>query len=403
MIDIVAVLRAEDAVLDFLSVLADSGPADSGPADSAPADRQERSREVHVLFGDTAEHLVLPADLPLTERLAAVARHVRPVDESAASPGPEALAALIEAAARGAEARLWTHSPADTRRSRGRLGRDAAAAVAPGGPAVLHAVGHSPYLQFISDVDRPLDREEVGAKLGFVNRNCGHLLRTGSAEYVVQTGRVHATERFFEAGPAEERERLFALLASLDEDAATVADPWEFAASAYEAERLDATVAWIAGHCPPGSGPLVEAGACEGALTTRLADKGFTVHATEPNAAFRRRLTERVADTARVRPDSLEELAAGQGLPGAAYLLIEMLYYGQDLALLDRLPADLVFVALEPETLATRLTPWLASTPHWEKADETRLVAPALETVCGGRAYLGKRGSVGVLLRRTGA
>ncbi|MFC9028610.1 hypothetical protein [Streptomyces arboris] len=394
MIDIVAVLRAEDAVLDFLSVL------------TAPESlhRQDEGHEVHVLLGDTGEHLVLPAGLPPAERLAAVARHIRPVDESAASPGPEALAGLIEAAARGAEARLWTHSPADTRRSRGRLGRDAAAAVAPGGPPVLHAVGHSPYLQFISDLDRPLDRAGVEAKLAFVNRHCGHLLRTDSAEYVVQTGRVHATERFFEAGPAEERERLFALLASLDEDAATVPDPWEFATSAYEAERLDRTVAWIAEHCPPDSGPLIEVGACEGALTTRLAEKGFTVHATEPNPAFRRRLTDAVGDTARVHPASLEELAARPELPGAAYLLIEMLYYGQDLALLDRLPAGLVFVALEPETLATRLTPWLASAPHWEQAGcATPLVAPALETVCGGRAYLSKRGSVGVLLRRTGA
>lgn len=395
MIDIVAVLRAEDAVLDFLSVL-------TAPEPRHREDGGHEVHEVHVLLGDTAEHLVLPAGLPPTERLAAVARHIRPVDESAASPGTEALAGLIEAAARGAEARLWTHSPADTRRSRGRLGRDAAAAVAPGGPPVLHAVGHSPYLQFISDLDRSLDRAGVEAKLAFVNRHCGHLLRTDSAEYVIQTGRVHATERFFEAGPAEERERLFALLASLDEDAATVPDPWEFATSAYEAERLDRTVAWIAEHCPPGSGPLIEVGACEGALTTRLAEKGFTVHATEPNPAFRRRLTDAVGDTARVHPASLEELAARPELPGAAYLLIEMLYYGQDLALLDRLPADLVFVALEPETLATRLTPWLESAPHWEKAGETPLVAPALETVCGGRAYLSKRGSIGVLLRRTG-
>ncbi|MBK3589571.1 hypothetical protein JHN49_40355, partial [Streptomyces sp. MBT57] len=148
MIDIVAVLRAEDAVLDFLSVLTAPGPTG----------RQDESPEVHVLFGDTAEHLVLPAGVPTAERLDAVARHVRPVDESAASPGPAATAALIEAAAQGGPARLWTHSPADTRRGRGRLGRDAAAAVAPGGPPVLHAVGHSPYLQFISDLDRPLDR-----------------------------------------------------------------------------------------------------------------------------------------------------------------------------------------------------------------------------------------------------
>ncbi|MFJ9891422.1 hypothetical protein ACIQRW_37050 [Streptomyces sp. NPDC091287] len=46
MIDIVAVLRTEDAALDFLSVL-------SG-----------REDEVHVLCGDTGERLVLPAGPP---------------------------------------------------------------------------------------------------------------------------------------------------------------------------------------------------------------------------------------------------------------------------------------------------------------------------------------------------
>lgn len=382
MIDIVAVLRAEDAALDFLSVIGG------------------RQDEIHVLLGDTGERLVLPADRPLAERLAALARHVRPVDGTASSPGPEALASLVDASAGGAPARLWTHSPADTRRSRGRLGRDAA--VAARERPVLHAVGHSPYLQFISDLDRPLDRTGVAAKLGFVNRHCGHLLRTDSAEHVVQTGRVHATERFF-AAEAAERDRLFALLASLDEDAASVPDPWEFASSAYEAERLDTTVAWIAGHCPPGDGPLVEVGACEGALTGRLADKGFTVHATEPNPAFRDRLTAHTADPARIHPASLEELAARPELPGAAYLLIEMLYYGQDLDLLDRLPTDQVFVALEPDTIAARLTPWLERAPHWHTAEERILVGPAMESVCGGRAYLSKRGSIGVLLRRTRA
>ncbi|MFD8061667.1 hypothetical protein ACFXA0_30425 [Streptomyces cyaneofuscatus] len=78
MIDIVAVLRAEDAVLDFLSVL-------TAPE---PRYRQDEAHEVHVLLGDIAEHLVLPAGLPPAERLAAVARNIRPVDESVASPGP---------------------------------------------------------------------------------------------------------------------------------------------------------------------------------------------------------------------------------------------------------------------------------------------------------------------------
>ncbi|NEB84591.1 hypothetical protein G3I43_10435, partial [Streptomyces anulatus] len=78
MIDIVAVLRAEDAALDFLSVIG----GEEG--------------EVHVLCGDTGERLVLPAGRPLAERLDALAPLIGPVDEHAASPGTEALAALVE-------------------------------------------------------------------------------------------------------------------------------------------------------------------------------------------------------------------------------------------------------------------------------------------------------------------
>ncbi|MFI1398282.1 SAM-dependent methyltransferase [Streptomyces sp. NPDC020681] len=380
MIDIVVVLRAEDAVLDFLSVL-----------DAA------QGQEVHVLCGDAVKQIALPAESDLTERLALLAGYVRPVDEAAASPGPKALAALIERSAAGRPARLWTHSPADNRRSRGQLGRDAAAAGH--GLPVQHAVGYSPFLQFSSDLDRPLDRARIRAKLDFVNRHCGHLLRTESPQHRIETARVPATERFFTAD-ADERERLFALLASLDDAAASVDDPWEFATSAYEQERLDATTAWISGMCAPDDGPLIEVGACEGALTDRLAGKGFTVDATEPNPLFHRRLAEHVGPGVRVHQNDLEALAAEPRLPGAAYLLIEMLYYGQDLDLLDGLPTDLVFIALEPEALAARLRPWLETSAVWDRTAETQLVFPALESVCGGRAFLSKRGSVGVLLRR---
>ena len=56
---------------------------------------------------------------------------------------------------------------------------------------------------------RTRDRGGAEAKLAFVNRHCGHLLRTESAEHVVATGRVHATERFFSAGPEGERNYRF--------------------------------------------------------------------------------------------------------------------------------------------------------------------------------------------------
>ncbi|MFD0431538.1 hypothetical protein ACFQ60_43070 [Streptomyces zhihengii] len=153
----------------------------------------------------------------------------------------------------------------------------------------------------------------------------------------------------------------------------------------------------------------MEVGACEGALTARLLDKGYGVAATEPNPAFRERLARQVrSDRLGVHAHGLEDLAGGGngggagggGLPGAAYLLIEMLYYGQDPGLLDTLPTDLVLVALEPEALDTRLRPWLDGNGVWECTDETVLVRPALEAVCGGRAHLRKRGSTGLVLRR---
>ncbi|MFF0742184.1 SAM-dependent methyltransferase [Streptomyces sp. NPDC004111] len=397
MLDLVVVLRAEDAVLDFLSVLTD--PDGDGVREG------EAPREIRVLCCDTGQWIALPPDGTPYDRLELLAPHLRAPDAPAASPGPKVLAALLTGAAEGRPARIWTHSPADNRRSRGRLGRDVAAAAH--GLPVHHAVGYSPYLQFVSDEDRPLGRALVAAKLGFVNRHCGPLLSSDSPEFMVYTARVPATERFFAAGDPREREGLFALLASLDEEAATVADPWEFDSSAYERSRLDATTAWVARHRLPGDGPLVEVGACEGALTARLAAKGYAVDATEPNPLFRDRLTARtetVPEGVRVHPYDLAELADRSrepGLAGTAYLLIEMLYYGQDPALLDDLPTDLVLLALEPATLDERVRPWLAATSRWETVEETVLVAPALEPVCGGRAYLSKRGSVGLALRRT--
>ncbi|MFD7668909.1 hypothetical protein [Streptomyces sp. NPDC059788] len=398
MIEIVVVLRVEDAVLDFLSVLTDPDPG-GGPA--------------AVVLADRGDIVPLPAGTAPAQRLALLTPYVRPAEEDAASPGPAALTALVRRAADGHSARVWTHSPADNRRSRGRVGRDTAIACtrladtagATAAPVltVRHAVGYSPYLQFVSDLDRPLGRAQIAAKLDFVNDAAPGLLDTRSPEFMVQTPRIPAAERFFGADPGE-RERLFALLASLDDEAAAVADPWEFATSPYEARRLDTTAAWVRRHCPPGGAPLVEVGACEGALTSRLAADGFGVYATEPNPHFRARLATAQRDTAHVRVGD-EDLAglAKDGPDGAAYLLVEMLYYGQDLALLDDLPTGLLFLALEPEALDTRLRPWLAASTVWRTVEETRLVAPRVEPVCGGRAYLSKRGSVGLALRRTGS
>ncbi|MET4925354.1 SAM-dependent methyltransferase [Streptomyces sp. PSRA5] len=380
MIDIVVVLRAEDAVLDFLSVLTDG--------------------ETALVLADHGRTLAFPAGRSPAERLGDIARHVRPADEAAGSPGPVPLAELVREVAGARDARVWTHSPADNRRSRGKVGRDTAIGCA--GREVRHAVGYSPFLQVVSDFDRSLNRELIATKLDFVNRSCEHLLTEQSAEYVVQTPRIPATERFFHTD-ADERERLFALLASLDDEAASIPDPWEFGSSPYEKDRLDATAAWVLGHHAGTGGSLVEVGACEGALTHRLVAAGLAVHATEPNPLFRARLTEAVrgTETVRVSAEDLAELT-GAGRPRAgAHLLIEMLYYGQDLALLDRLPTDHVFVALEPDAMDSRVRPWLAASATWQEVESVHLVPPRVETVCAGRAYLIKRGSDGLLLRRT--
>ncbi|MEU0526162.1 hypothetical protein [Streptomyces niveus] len=389
MIDIVVVLRAEDAVLDFLSVLTEG--------------------ETALVLADHGRTLTFPATRSPAERLDRIAGHVRPADDRAGASGPGSLADLVREVAGDREARVWTHSPADNRRSRGRVGRDTAIACAD--RDVRHAVGYSPYLQVVSDFDHSLERELIAGKLDFVNRACEHLLTAASPEYVVQTPRIPATERFFHAD-AEERERLFALLASLDDEAASIADPWEFGSSPYEKDRLDATAAWVLGHRAATGESLVEVGACEGALTHRLVAAGCTVHATEPNPLFRKRLAEAVGGTETVRVSSkdLADLAIAsdladlteEGHPRAgAHLLVEMLYYGQDLGLLDRLPTDHLFVALEPDAMDSRVRPWLAASATWQEVESVHLVPPRVETVCAGRAYLIKRGSDGLLLRRT--
>ncbi|WP_405791654.1 hypothetical protein [Streptomyces sp. NBC_01506] len=388
MIDIVVVLRAEDAVLDFLTVLADG--------------------EAALVLADHGRTLTFPATQGPAERLARIGGQVRPADDRAGVSGPHSLAELVREAGGDRDARVWTHSPADNRRSRGRVGRDTAIGCAD--RDVRHAVGYSPYLQVVSDFDRPLDRELIAAKLDFVNRACEHLLTAPSPEYVVQTPRIPATERFFHADAGgDERERLFALLASLDDEAASIPDPWEFGSSPYEKDRLDATAAWVLGHRAATGGSLVEVGACEGALTHRLVAAGCAVHATEPNSLFRKRLKEAVGgtDSARVSSTDLAELAElaelGEGAQprAGAHLLIEMLYYGQDLDLLDRLPTDRLFLALEPDAMDNRVRPWLATSATWQEVESVHLVPPRVETVCAGRAYLIKRGSDGLLLRRT--
>ncbi|KDN87190.1 hypothetical protein KCH_12750 [Kitasatospora cheerisanensis KCTC 2395] len=164
----------------------------------------------------------------------------------------------------------------------------------------------------------------------------------------------------------------------------------------YEADRLDATAAWVARHRPPGSGALAELGAKDGALTGRLLRAGYTVHAAEPDPALRQRLRSAFGRRTRLRL-SAADLSAPPPVRRrfGAVLLIEALQAGQDLELLHALPTDLLFVALAPSALDGRLRPWMSAQQGWLLVEEIDLAAPRAAT---RRPAPGSRG---VLLRRS--
>jgi hypothetical protein len=307
MIDVLAVVRPEDAVTDFLSVL--------DPA---------HGREVHLLAAERGVYLKLPAGVTLEGRLAAIAALEASSGESDKPFSPATAAAAIAREAGAIPFTVWTHHPSDTRIPHGRWALDLTAAVeapvrhtlpVPGGPRVV------------------LDPVDVAAS------------------------------------------------------------PYEVSTSPYERERLDATVAWVRRHLDPVAGRVIEVGAHEGALTQRLLADGFSVDATEPNEVLLERLQSNVEGDVRIHPHSFEDLATTARLTGSAYLLVEVLYYDQDLSLLDRFPTDRLFVAMEAGELARQV--WPAA---WSVEEEIELAAPRLEELSG--ALLRKRGSRGVLLRR---
>ncbi|MBB4918215.1 hypothetical protein [Streptosporangium saharense] len=374
---VIAVLHAEDVALEFLSVL-----------------RRHAEEDVGVVIGRPATRVTLPGGLSLRERLELLAPFVAPGGNTAALPGPEEVAGLLG----GAPGEVWTHSPADHRIRRARFGWTVSKALT--GRAVTYSVGDNLFLQTVPGHVAGLTGAEAAAKIDFINRHAGELLRSRVPDRLVTTDRVPVVERFFTVD-TERANRLYALISSLGEDAAVADDPWEFGRSPYEADRLDATAAWVGRWCAPGEGPLVEVGACEGELTRRLVGKGYTVQATEPNASFLARLRERDLG-AELSQESLEELAVGRSRPAAAYLLIEMLYYDQDLALLDDLPTDRILLALETERLNDMVWPWLREQSVWRVAERVELAPPTLEFVCDDLAYLRKRGSRGLVLTRNG-
>lgn len=336
---------------------------------------------MHLVIADRGAYLKLPAAVPLAGRLAPLAELLATTGAGDKPWSSGAAAEAIALETGDVAATIWTHSPADPRERRGRWGVDLAGLVrAP----VKHAVGNTRSFEWITDLDERLDQPLIDAKLDFVNTHSPDLVENDDS------WRVPSIERFFVSDP-EERARLFALTASDAEE------PWESITSQYENERLDATAAWVRSHLDPAAGRVIEVGACEGALTRRLLQDGYSVDATEPNPTSLSRLREAVEGhgDSRVHPHSFEELTTTRRLTGSAYLLIELLYYGQDLGLLDRFPTDRVFVSMDPAELAERTWP-----PGWSVEEELDLALPRFEPVVGGRVYLSKPGSRGLLLRR---
>lgn len=375
MTTIVAV-TAGAVVLDFLSILEGS-----------------TGEPVTIHLTSSRLSLDLAANTTLDERLEVLAGHVSPSSAtwSRRDGSHEWLATSL---ASRAPATVWTHSPADDRRAHRDAARDATRSLH--GAPFQYAAGSTSFLQVSGEVVHPLRREAVAAKLRFVNEHCADLLGADDPETAVTTARVPATEVFHPA-TAEQVERAWALMSSLDDGAADVVDPWDLMTSAYEGARLDQTASWIASMLPRGA-LVVEPGACEGQLTRRLLELGLEVVASEPNPAFRERLRERVGGAAVVRSETLEQLATAGAPRADAYVLIEMLYYGQELDLLDSLPTDAVFVSASPERMRVVDT-WLAGRRHWSCSRRT-LTAPRLEEVSAGLAHLVKRGSRGALLNR---
>ncbi|MFE4176160.1 Nodulation protein S [Streptomyces sp. NPDC056909] len=315
-------------------------------------------------------------------------------------------AALLREAAAGVPAAhdiWWAHNPGDWRQEQAASGL--AAARAADGRTVRHALGSAGHSQFVVDEAHPLSAELLGAKLAALNEIGHELMGNDAGSGQITTGTVPSVEQFLTLTPAR-AEHLYYLLYSPLTGFAVPVDPWEFETSAYERERISATCAWVADRLPPRSVPggaaLVEAGACEGALTVPLREAGFRVTATEPQPDFRARLARRAGDHAAVTAESIEELAASRARPADGYVLAEVMYYLDDLSVVDRLPTDLLFVTGPPELVDDVLRPYFteAGRATWHIASESTLTLPRLDFLAAGRAYHRKRGSVGLVCRR---
>ncbi|GAA0802203.1 hypothetical protein [Spirilliplanes yamanashiensis] len=366
---LLVVCHPEDVVTEFLSVLADPAP---------------------LRLAVVADGTVV--DLPpggLDARLPCV------VELMGRATGDEPTAGHVPAGGNGP---VWTHCPADERLDRAKVGVWAAQ-----GRAVTRcSTGVCPHLRFVADHLTGLTRAQVAAKLDVLGAHAAPLVERAGGPRGIGIAAVADVERYVDTTPAQAA-RLFALRHDWHPDVDLGAEPWDFAASPYERGRLRATAGWVARHARAGA-RLAELGSCEGALTELLLADGFTVDAFEPVAAFADRFAARAHATwpGRVTTGTatIAELAAAGGPRADAYLLIEMLNYVADPAVCDGLATDVLFIAMSPFAVRTRVVPWLRDNPVWAAVEVTPLAAPRFELVCDGLAYHRKLGSAGVLARR---
>jgi hypothetical protein len=370
---LVVVCHPEDLLTEFMSVL----------------ERRDVSLRVALAAADTVVEL---PDGGFAERLPAVV-------ELLALPTQDfANATDLVRKAGGDVAAVWTHSPADERLDRAKVG--VWAALAAGGARC--STGLSAHLKFVADIAVPLTAAQVSAKLAALGEHLAPQIERAGGPRGIGVASVIDCERYVTATGVQAA-RLFSLRHDWHPDVDLGAEPWDFASSPYEVQRLRSTADWVRRHVPAGAA-LVELGSCEGALTDHLLADGFTVSAQEPVTHFAQRFAERVGATwgekLEIGTHTLEELADGKGSPAAAYLLVEMLNYIADLSIVDRVDTDLIVISMSPFAIRTRIMPWLTNSAVWEVVEAHQIIAPRFELVCDGLAYHRKLGSTGVVARR---
>ncbi|WP_081982353.1 SAM-dependent methyltransferase [Streptacidiphilus albus] len=293
----------------------------------------------------------------------------------------------------------WAHSPADWRQEQARSGLAAAAAVGAG--RIRYSLGHAGHSQFLVSEARPLSVEQLRTKIDVLAGFASGALPGADAKRQFLSQAAPSCESFL-ALTRQQAEHLYYLMYSPDPLVKVPRDPWDFDRSAYEQERLSATRDWVRAAVPGPAATLVEAGACEGSLTELLCDAGFRVTATEPAQDFRERLGSRVAGRAEVTAATVEDLAGPAPVPADAYLLAEVMYYLDDLAVVESLPTDLLLVTAPRELLESVLRPYFegAGAACWRVESEQELLGARLDFLVDGLMYQRKRGSVGLTCRR---